>query len=44
MNGPENVVALTIGKTNRAVTLTIGKGGILFPPDERRQPIDILFT
>ena len=44
MNGPENVVALTIGKTNRAVTLTIGKAGILFPPDERRQPIDILFT
>ena len=44
LNGPENVVALTIGKTKRAVTLTFGKGGIVFPPDERRQPIDILFV
>jgi hypothetical protein len=41
LNGLENVVALTIGKIESAVTRTIGMGGIVFPPDERRQPIDL---
>ena len=44
MNGPENVVALTIGKIKSAVALRIGTGGIVFPPDDPRQPIDILLV
>jgi hypothetical protein len=46
LNGSENVVALTIGKTAKVVTLKIGKfskGCILFRRRERRQPIGILF-
>jgi hypothetical protein len=43
LNGPENVVALTIGKIKSAVALKIGTG-IVFPPDDPRQPIDILLV
>jgi hypothetical protein len=44
LNGLENVVALTIGKIKSAVALRIGTGGIVFPPDDPRQPIDILLV